>query len=389
MDLTRSIIYRDFTLNDADIDDDTTGGGGTGTGIEGCVVDSVDMSDVDIVQFQEKKSQADGMDVGDPEKGARRIRMSGTLYAKSRPELFDARNNFKAALDAVLAAREEPLDHGYRSLFFSIPTARTDEFTDPLGIIDLQVKALPRASQIIDNRDQQGGADADALAVSWQATFVCRDPGIYGAEPVDVAFTATATVSSGVTGQNAGDTVTKVAHGLVNGDRVTFSSLTGGTGLSTGVTYYVRNKTNDTFQLSTTSAGAIVAITGDYSAMTYVKSSVAAANWTNRGNYLGKLNALIEVGAGAGTIVATVGDSVFTVTIPASTGNRIIRIKDDKVLTVEEDSVEAPRLNYITFTGDTTWPLIDPGESAYSITFHGMAGVKTGSHMWFYEQYAG
>lgn len=388
MDTTRDIVYRGFTLNDESISDSVTGGGAIGDGIEGCVVDTVDFADVDVVQWMEKRSQSDGMDVGEVNYGSRRIRMAGTLYSKARTTLFDQLFTMRAALNAVLAQREEPLDHGYRPLYFSVPTDRTDDY--PEAVIPLQIRAMPRALQAVFNRDHTGGqADTDALAIPWQATFLCRDPGIYSQDPVEVNFTATSVVT-GTTGAEATDLFTKASHGLSAGDRITFSSLTGGTGLSTGVTYWViaSGLTSSAFKLSTTSGGAAVNFTTDVSASTWVKSSTASGTWTNRGNYLGKFNALIEVGAGAGTINVTVGDSIFTVTIAASTGNRIIRIKDDKLITIEEDDIELPRLSTLVFAGDATWPLIDPGDTAYSVTFHGMAGVKAGSLMWFYEQYA-
>ncbi len=387
MDTTRDIIYRSFVLNDEDIDDATVGGGGSGTGIEGCVVDTVDFADVDVVQWMEKRSQDDGMDVGEVNLGSRRIRMAGTLYSKTRLTLFDRLFELRAALNPVLAQREEPLDHGYRPLYFSVPTNRADDY--PAGVIELQIKAMPRALQAIFNRDHGGGVDSDSLAIPWQATFLCRDPGIYSADPVEVDFTATSTVS-GTTGSNATDTFTKATHGLSAGDRVTFLSKSGGSGLNLSTAYYVlaSGLTSSEFKLSLTSGGAAVDLGSDVTVSVWVKSSTASGTWSNRGNYLAKFNALIEVGAGAGTISATVGDSVFTVSVPVSTGNRIIRIKDDKVITFEEDDVETKRMSKITFSGDTTWPLIDPGDTPYSVTFHGMGGVKTGSRMWMYEQYA-
>jgi hypothetical protein len=388
MDTNRDITYRGFLLNDEDIQDSIVGGGFIGSGVAGCVVDSVDFSDVDVVQYLEKRSQADGSDAGDVMFGVRRIRMAGTLYHKTRGLLFDSLFTLRAALNPVLAQREEPLDKGYRPLYFSVPTNRIDEYED--GFIPLQIFALPRSFQQLTNRDMMGGADSNSLAVSWQATLICKDPGIYAVDPVDVAFDATASVT-GTTGAAATNLFTKVAHGLVAGDRITFSAKTGGTGLNTGVAYYIISSglTADAFRISTTSGGAELDLTTDLSASTWVKSSTASGSWTNRGLYLGTFNAVIEVGAGAGTIVATVGDSAFTVTVPASVGNRIIRIKGtDKMLTFEEDDIELPVMSNIAFDSDTTYPLIDPGDTPYSITFHGMSGIVAGSHMWFYEQYA-
>lgn len=394
MDTTREIIYRGFTLN-PDTEDALaaiTPGGGAGTGISGCFIDAADLSDVDVVQWMEKRSQADGMDAGDVTEGARRIRLSGTLSATSRLQLFDDYWSLRAALNAVLAQREEPADKGYRPLYFSTPTARDDDYPD--GAIELQVFAMPRAFQAVMNRDSQGGEDDDALSIPWQATLICRDPGIYSADPVEVDFTATSTVS-GTTGANATDLFTKVAHGLTAGSRITFLSKSGGSGLNLSTAYYVLSSglTSSAFKLSLTSGGSVVDLGSDVTASVWIKSSTASGTWSNRGTFLGSLNMLVEVGAGAGTIVATVGDSVFTVTVAASTGNRIIRIKganliDGKVLTMEEDDVELPKMSSIVFEGDTTWPLIDPGDTAYSVTFHGMGGVKAGSLMWFYENYA-
>jgi hypothetical protein len=386
VDTTRDITYRGFTLNDADIQESIVGGGGDGSGIAGCVVDSVQWTDVDVVQWLEKRSQGDGSDAGDVFQGVRRVRMAGTLFAKTKLELWDDLWDLRAALNPVLAQREEPLDRGYRPLYFSVPTNRAADY--PSGVIDLQMKALPRGISHDHGRDASGGLDIQPLSIPWQATFVCKDPGIYAQAAVDVAFDSNPTPVTDATGQNTGDTITKTSHGLVNGDRITIYAGTGGTGLTGGVTYYVVNKTDNTFQVSLTAGGAAVPITLDYSNLKYVKSVTYSGTWNNRGNYLGKLEALIVVGEGAGTISATVGDSVFTVTVPASTGERTIRIKADKTITFEEDDVEDLYMGRITFSGDSEWPLIDPGETPYSVTFHGMAGLGTGGHMWFYEQYA-
>lgn len=390
MDTSRDILYRGVLLNDEDILDNLTGGGETGTGLVGCKLDSFDLSDVDIVQWNEKRSQGDGNDAGDVFQGMRRIRLAGTLYAVTKTLLFDALFDLRAALNPVLAQRESPLDYGYLPLYFGVPTNRTVDY--PTGAIDLFINAMPRAFQQITNDDQIGEDDDDALAIPWQATLLCRDPGIYGVDAPDVAFTATANFASTTTCAFATDLFTTGAvHGLSVNDRITFSSITGGAGISTGTTYYVKTvPLTTTFTLSATLGGATLDVTAsNITAATWVKSSTASGTWTNRGTYLSAPNLVVEVGAGAGTISATIGDSVFTITVPSSTVNRIIRVKGvDKVITFEESSVETPQMSRIAWTGDSTWPLIDSGASPYSVTFHGMSGVVTGSHMYFYEQYA-
>ena len=115
---------------------------------------------------------------------------------------------------------------------------------------------------------------------------------------------------------------------------------------------------------------------------------VASGNFVNRGNYLCPLNAIWLVGAAAGTIVIATAGSINTITVPASTGNRIIRYKGiDKLVTFEENDVETPRLGAITFGTMTTHPLIPAGTTAYSITYAGVTAAA-GSHLWLWETYA-
>lgn len=308
MDLTQDITYRGFLLNDSTFLTNLTGGGTTGSGMTGCIVESADYSDVDVVQHVEKRSQQDGMEAGIPYLGTRRIRMAGTLYGTTRPALYDALADLKAALSPVLAYRDAPLDYGYQPLYFSVPTARTGASEYPSGVIDLRILAMPRAFQASFIRDAQGGDDTEALAIPWQATFLAKDPTIQGSVYQDY-------------------------------------DLTG--------------------------------------------SSPKAGNFINRGNYLAPVNMLIAVTSASGTITGSLGDSLFTITVPASTGSRTLRFKgEDKLFTVEEDNVEVPRMELLTFTGDTTWPLVPSGTSAYSLTFSSSAMHGTGSLMWFYERYA-
>lgn len=66
-----------------------------------------------------------------------------------------------------------------------------------------------------------------------------------------------ATALTGVTGANSGDLMTKVAHGLVTGDPVTFVSGTSFTGLTAGTRYFAIRASADTFQVALTRAAAI------------------------------------------------------------------------------------------------------------------------------------
>lgn len=66
---------------------------------------------------------------------------------------------------------------------------------------------------------------------------------------------------TGVAATAADDLLTKAAHGLTDGTRVTVTTAVGG--LTVGAAYYVRDATTDTFKLSGSSGGAVVNITAD------------------------------------------------------------------------------------------------------------------------------
>lgn len=69
------------------------------------------------------------------------------------------------------------------------------------------------------------------------------------------------TLSASVTFQDTGDTVTHAAHGRRAGDRVTFSSITGTTGISTGTEYFLRDVTTNTYKLAATPYDTAIALT--------------------------------------------------------------------------------------------------------------------------------
>jgi len=74
-----------------------------------------------------------------------------------------------------------------------------------------------------------------------------------------------------VTGVATTDLLTKVGHGLVNGDLVVLRSLTGGTGLIEEFPYYIVGVSGNDFQLSQLSGGSAFNFTTDISSVSVVK----------------------------------------------------------------------------------------------------------------------
>jgi hypothetical protein len=72
-----------------------------------------------------------------------------------------------------------------------------------------------------------------------------------------------ATTAIACTFTDAGDLVNLTAHGLENGDQVSFATITTTTGITNNTIYFVVNKTADTFQVAATSGGAALALTSN------------------------------------------------------------------------------------------------------------------------------
>lgn len=99
---------------------------------------------------------------------------------------------------------------------------------------------------------------------------------VTGASDKVEIFTKTGSTQSDVedgiacTADHTTETFTDTAHGMSNGDRISFSATTLPTGIDDYV-YYIVNKTANTFQVSLTSGGSAVAFTSNGDTVTYLK----------------------------------------------------------------------------------------------------------------------
>lgn len=114
--------------------------------------------------------------------------------------------------------------------------------------------------------------EAEAAAVDEGRPFYHYD----GESAYLIPARATAITLTTPFGAAATDIITATGHGLAVGDPVQFVTLTGGTGLTVGTTYYViaANLTANTFQVSATPGGAAVNFTTDITAGTLAEMQV-------------------------------------------------------------------------------------------------------------------
>ena len=111
---------------------------------------------------------------------------------------------------------------------------------------------------------------------AWVGTAAVTDEGYYDANGVWVPAEGDLGTAITLTTSAAADDIVDAtaAHGLAAGDAIVFTSLTGGTGLTTGRVYYViaANLDSDSFQVSTTPGGSAVNFSADITAGTARKN---------------------------------------------------------------------------------------------------------------------
>lgn len=79
----------------------------------------------------------------------------------------------------------------------------------------------------------------------------------------DYLSTLTFGARKAATGVTSTDAITSTAHGYLDGDPVKFVSKTGGSSIVVGTTYYVRDKTANTFKIASTVGGAALDLGSD------------------------------------------------------------------------------------------------------------------------------
>lgn len=121
--------------------------------------------------------------------------------------------------------------------------------------------------------------------------------------------------SDSITGTEATNIINHVGHTHVNGTPLIFSALTGGTGLVTGLPYFVVNAVAGvSYQLSLTSGGAAINFTTDISAAT-----IGRAWGTTGSNFIHKTGNLPSLGA-SGLLATDSEDRAVPIASPINGG---------------------------------------------------------------------
>lgn len=123
-----------------------------------------------------------------------------------------------------------------------------------------------------------------------------------------------------VTGVATTDIITVPGSAFVNGNALTFTSLTGGAGLATGTKYYVIGASGTTFQLATSQGGTAINFTTNITAGTVLVQTDDFLVWSSefRDTFSSQIQAASV--AGANSYAGPGANTEFTVSSASWTG---------------------------------------------------------------------
>lgn len=135
-----------------------------------------------------------------------------------------------------------------------------------------------------------------------------------------VAMTGQTASYGSVTGVATTDIITVPGSAFVNGNALTFTSLTGGAGLATGTKYYVIGASGTTFQLATSQGGTAINFTTNITAGTVLVQTDDLLVWSSefRDTFSSQIQAASV--AGANSYAGPGANTEFTVSSASWTG---------------------------------------------------------------------
>ena len=237
------------------------------------------------------------------------------------------------------------------------PTFQNISIVNPTGTVAMNVDAvseLANVSNIAFNGAGVGGAGSCAIKLNLGAvggaslsltgiTFTNRVANSHDVLiPADVTGHLTITVTGGgdvptindgrgkaFTGEADDDFITCASHGLNDTDKVTLQGTSLPTPLTAATTYYVRDKTANTFKLATSSGGTAINITVDGSGTVCYYDIVAAYDVTLEGIIDGsEVDAYLGTDPATATLIAnnesTSGDYTFPQSYAGSDGYIVV-----------------------------------------------------------------
>ena len=171
MDLTAPIIYNGLTVSGL------TGTAG-GSPSVGTVIERINISDMDVHAYLDKRALQDGVDAGDVYIGARTVIIDAAVYGSTKAHGWDNLQAWLRAFHPRIAFNADTANLGFLSMKFRQPTISTAVWTDAYIPLQFYLRPARPASYVVE-RLPSGGVAGKGLAFQVQSALVARDPRKY------------------------------------------------------------------------------------------------------------------------------------------------------------------------------------------------------------------
>jgi hypothetical protein len=184
VDLSAPIIYNSLTISGNTV----TSGGAPMTG---AAIDRINVSDIDVAAYLERRALTDGLNASDVYLGGRRVVIDAGVFGSTIAHGWDQLQAFQRAFHPRIAYNADTANLGFIAFKFRQPTTSTGIYAG--GFIPLQLYLRPtRPVQYVVDRASTGGVGGKGIAFRAHAELVARDPRKYVQTATTLAITTSA-----------------------------------------------------------------------------------------------------------------------------------------------------------------------------------------------------
>jgi len=184
VDLSAPIIYNGHTTAGATV----TAGGAPSIGT---TIDRINVSDIDVAAYLERRALTDGLNASDVYLGGRRVVIDAAVFGSSIAHGWDQLQAFQRAYHPRIAYNADTANLGFLAFKFRQPTTSTASWS--AGYIPLQFYLRPiRPVQYTVDRATSGGVGGKGIAFRARAELVARDPRKYAQTATALSITTSA-----------------------------------------------------------------------------------------------------------------------------------------------------------------------------------------------------
>jgi len=184
VDLSAPIIYNGHTTAGSTL---TAGG----VPASGTIVERINVSEVDVAAYLERRALSDGMNASDVFLGGRRVVIDAAVFGTSIANGWDQLQAFQRAYHPRIAYNADTTNLGFLAFKFRQPTTSTGIYAGGYIPLQLYLRPISPVQHVVD-RQATAGTGGKGISFRVRATLIARDPRKYVQTATTLAITTSA-----------------------------------------------------------------------------------------------------------------------------------------------------------------------------------------------------